>query len=54
VGEGPRSSTTAAVHSRAAAEIEALKLRVAALEVIWENRLGAGTLAPNIPPQLVD
>lgn len=37
------------------AEVEALKLRVAALEAVWENRLGAGTLQPVIKQtQLVD
>ena len=37
-----------------AAELEALKLRVAALEAVWENRLGSGTLQPARQPQLVD
>lgn len=37
-----------------AAELEALKLRVAALEVVWEQRLGSGTLQPSRTPQLVD
>jgi hypothetical protein len=36
------------------AELEALKLRVAALEVVWEQRLGAGTLQPSRTSQLVD
>ncbi len=36
-------------------EVEALKLRVAALEAVWETRLGAGTLEPRQPaPRLVD
>jgi hypothetical protein len=37
-----------------AAELEALKLRVAALEAVWEHRLGSGTLKPTLPTQLVD
>ena len=38
-----------------AGEVEALKLRVAALEAVWEHRLGAGTLQPaSKVPQLVD
>jgi hypothetical protein len=37
-----------------AAELEALKLRVAALEAVWQHRLGAGTLKPSIPQPLVD
>ena len=38
-----------------AAELEAVKLRLAALEAIWEQRLGAGTLQPTVtPPRLVD
>ncbi|MBK7857621.1 MAG: hypothetical protein IPJ65_03125 [Archangiaceae bacterium] len=36
-------------------ELEALKLRVAALEAVWENRLGGGALQPVSPSkQLVD
>ena len=37
------------------AALEALKLRVAALEAVWEHRLGAGTLKPaSAHPPLVD
>jgi hypothetical protein len=32
-----------------AGELEGLKLRVAALEAVWEQRLGAGTLQPGRP-----
>ena len=35
-------------------ELEAMKLRVAALEAVWEHRLGAGTLHPTRPVQRVD
>ncbi|MBL8956332.1 MAG: hypothetical protein JNK82_36500 [Myxococcaceae bacterium] len=38
----------------AQAELEGLKLRVAALEAVWETRLGAGTLERSQPPRLVD
>lgn len=31
-------------------ELEALRLRVAALEAVWEHRLGAGTLEAPQPP----
>ncbi len=34
------------------AEVEALRTRVAALEAVWEHRLGAGTLDSAIPPAL--
>jgi hypothetical protein len=37
-----------------AAELEAIKLRIAALEAVWEHRLGAGTLKPSVSPTLVD
>lgn len=36
------------------AELEAVKLRLAALEAVWEHRLGAGTLQPSKHPQLID
>lgn len=29
-----------------AADVEAMKLRIAALEAVWEHRLGAGALEP--------
>jgi hypothetical protein len=34
-------------------EVEALKLRIAALEAVWEHRLGAGTLDPPTTPKRV-
>lgn len=34
------------------AELEALRTRVAALEAVWEHRLGAGTLDSVMPPAL--
>jgi hypothetical protein len=37
-----------------AAELEALKLRIAALEAVWEHRLGAGTLNPSLHLPRVD
>ena len=37
-----------------AVELDTLKLRVAALEAVWEHRLGSGTLQPARPPELID
>lgn len=36
------------------AELEAMKLRLAALEAVWEHRLGSGTLQPSRHAQLID
>ncbi len=36
-------------------ELEALRVRVAALEAVWEKRLGGGTLEPTaLPPGVSD
>ena len=49
-----REATVRAPVAPAQAELEGLKLRIAALEAVWETRLGAGTLERVHPQRLVD